>query len=141
MKIASILLCFRDKHVFAFYAEIQDGHQKWPGKTFLVKVVSRLATYPACQKFHRNCSISLRFRDKQVFAFNAEIQDGHQKWPGKTFLVKVVSRLANYPACQKFRRNCSISLRFRDKQVFVFNAEIQDGPKSGGKTIFVKSRQ
>ena len=20
---------FRDKHIFAFYAEIQDGHQKW----------------------------------------------------------------------------------------------------------------
>ena len=25
-------------------------------------------------------TLSLRFRDKQVFAFNAEIQDGRQKW-------------------------------------------------------------
>ena len=32
------------------------------------------------QKFRRNRSISLHFRDKHVFAFNVEIQDGHQNW-------------------------------------------------------------
>ena len=26
--------CFRDKYVFVFYAEIQDGHQKWREKDF-----------------------------------------------------------------------------------------------------------
>ena len=31
------------------------------------------------QKFCRNHSISLRFRDKLVFVFKAEIQDGRQK--------------------------------------------------------------
>ena len=45
----------------------------------MVKVASRLATYPACQKFCRNRSISLRFRDKHVFAFNKEIEDSLQK--------------------------------------------------------------
>ena len=33
-KIACISLHFRDKRVFAFYAEIQDGRQKWPEKLF-----------------------------------------------------------------------------------------------------------
>ena len=41
------------------------------------------------------------FRDKQVFAFKAEIQDGHQKWAGKGFLQKVASRLCRYPVGQK----------------------------------------
>ena len=87
------------------------------------KVASRLCGYP--QKLCRNRSISLRFRDKRVFAFNAEIQDGRQKLPGKSFLVKVASRLATYPADQKFCRNRSISLCFRDKRLRL--TEIQDG--------------
>ena len=29
-----ILNCFRDKHIFAFYPEIQDGHQKWRENDF-----------------------------------------------------------------------------------------------------------
>ena len=44
--------------------------------------------YLAGQKFCRNRSISLRFRDKLVFAFNAEIQDGRQKWRENDFLEK-----------------------------------------------------
>ena len=107
----SISLRFRDKRVFAFNAEIQDGRQKWPGKSFLVKVASRLATYPADQKFCRNRSISLCFRDKRVFAFNR-----NSRWPpkvvGKRYLQKVTSRLHRYPVSQKFRQNRSISLRY-----------------------------
>ena len=34
--------CFRDKRVFALYAEIQDGRQKKAGKTILGKVTSRV---------------------------------------------------------------------------------------------------
>ena len=49
-KIASILLCFRDKRVFAFYTEIQDGRQKWPGKSFLVKVISNTRHIPTGSK-------------------------------------------------------------------------------------------
>ena len=43
----------------------------------------------------RNRSISLHFRDKSVFEFNAEIQDGRQKL-GKQFLEKVANRLHRY---------------------------------------------
>ena len=38
------------------------------------------------QKFRQNRCISLRFQDKFVFAFNAEIQDGRQKWRENDFV-------------------------------------------------------
>ena len=40
------------------------------------------------QKFRQNRSISLCFQDKPVFALNAEIQDGHQKWRENVVLQK-----------------------------------------------------
>ena len=55
------------------------------GKMILQIVASRLPRPPAGQNFCRNRSISLRYRDKCVFAFNAEIQDGHQKWRENEF--------------------------------------------------------
>ena len=58
------------------------------GKQFLRKVASRLCRYPVDQKFCRNRSIWLRFRDKHVFAFYAEIQDGCQKWRENNFWEK-----------------------------------------------------
>ena len=65
-------------------------NSNWPpkvaGKRFLRKVTSRLCRYPACQKFCRNRSISLRFQDKRIFVFNTEIQDGSQKWRENIFL-------------------------------------------------------
>ena len=59
------------------------------GKQFLRKVASRLCKYPAVQKVRRNRSISLRFRDKHIFAFKAEIQDGRQKWRENDFWEKL----------------------------------------------------
>ena len=50
------------------------------GKRFVGKAASSLSRYPVGQKFCRNHSISLHFRDKHYFAFYAEIQDGRQKW-------------------------------------------------------------
>ena len=41
------------------------------------------------QKFRRNHPISLCFRDKHVFAFNAENQDGHKKWRENDFREKL----------------------------------------------------
>ena len=55
------------------------------GKIFFDKVASRLCSYPMGQKFCRNHSISLRFWNKRVFVFNAEIQDGRQKWQENEF--------------------------------------------------------
>ena len=100
---------------------------KVAGKRYLGKVASRLWIYPVGQKFCQNRSISLCFRDKHVFAFYTEIQDGRQKWREKQFLGKVANRVCTYPVGQKFRQNRSISLSFRVKRVFAFNAEIQDG--------------
>ena len=57
--------------IFAFYAEIQDGCQKWRENNFLQNVASRLCRYHVVKKFHQNCSISLRLGDKCVFAFSA----------------------------------------------------------------------
>ena len=70
-------------------------------KQFLGKVANRLCRYPVGQKFCQNRSILLRFRDKHVFAFYAEIQDGAEK----QFLGKVARRVCRYPVAQKFRRN------------------------------------
>ena len=67
------------------------------------------------QKFRRNRSISLHFRDKHVFAFKAEIQDVRQK--------------------------CSISHRFQDKCIFVFYAEIQDGRQKMARKQFLKQEE
>ena len=79
------------------------------------------------EKFLQNHSISLRFQDKHIFLFNTEIQDGRQKWRENVFLQNNASRLCRYPESQKFRQNRYISLCFRDKCVFAFYAEIQDG--------------
>ena len=59
------------------------------GTIFLRKVGSTLCSYPAGQKFRQNRSILLHFRNKWVFAFNAEIQDGHQKWRENYFCEKL----------------------------------------------------
>ena len=47
------------------------------------------------QKFRRNCSVLLRFRDKHIFAFKAEIQDGRQKWWENDFCEKLPVDSAN----------------------------------------------
>ena len=82
----SISLRFRGKHVFAFYAEIHDGCQKWRENVLLQKVASRLCRYPVGQKIRRNRSISLHFQNKRFFCFT-QIQDDHQKL-GETIFRK-----------------------------------------------------
>ena len=53
-------------------------------------------------------------------------------------MQKVTIRLCRYPVGQKFRQNCSISLRFQDKHIFVLNAEIQDGHQKWRENDFYK---
>ena len=48
--------------LFAFYAEIQDGHQKWGEKDFWKKSPVDSSDTLRVKKFHRNHSISLRFQ-------------------------------------------------------------------------------
>ena len=86
-----------------FHAEIQDGRQKWRENDFCEKLpvdsaetlwvknfVQKILSKSLCvgQKFPRNRSISLCFRDKHIFAFNTEIQDGRQKWQENNFYEK-----------------------------------------------------
>ena len=66
-------------------------------KRFWRKLASRLCRYPRGKKIRRNRSSSLCFRDKHIFAFYGEIQDGRQKSREKDFWRKFASRLCIYP--------------------------------------------
>ena len=109
------------------------------GKQFLRKVASRLCIYPVGEKFPRNCSISLCFRDKHGFVFNAEIQDGHQKWRENDFCKKLpvdsidTLRGKNFIEIALSRYVIKINTFLRLTQKFKMVA------KNGGKMIFVKS--
>ena len=70
--------------VYLFFFCVLYRNSKWVAKV-TGKIASRLSRYPVSQKFCRNCSILLRFRDKHVFALNAEIQEGRQKWQENMF--------------------------------------------------------
>ena len=105
---------------------------------YFCEVTSRLYRYPGGKIFCRNRSILHCFRDKCIFAFYTEIQDGYQKWRGKRFLGKVVRKSCIYPTGKKSCRNCSILHPFQDKCIFAFNAEIQDDRQNGGKAIFLE---
>ena len=101
---------FRFFCVLAFYAEIQNGQQKWWENFFWekspvdsadklrVKNFVEIALSPSISKINR----CLRFTQK----FKMAAKSG-----GKTFLRKVASRLRSYPSGQKFRTR-SISLHF-----------------------------
>ena len=73
-----------------FYAEIQDGHQKWHenifGEKLPVDSVSILAG-GRCQQFNQNHSISHRLRDEGIFAFYTELQDGPRTALGENHQV------------------------------------------------------
>ena len=66
--------------VFCFYAEIQDGRQKWQENDFwknsAVESADTLWVKNFAEKFH---SISHRFQDNCVFAYYTKIQDFNQK--------------------------------------------------------------
>ena len=64
---------------WGFYAEIQNGHQKWQENDFWEKLPLDSADNLWVKKFVEIALSRFDFRDKQVFAFNAEIQDGRQK--------------------------------------------------------------
>ena len=160
--------------VFAFYAEILNGHQKWQEndfwqkspvdsadnlrvkntqkfkmaskrgrKTIFRKIAGRLCRYPTSQKFCRNHGISLRFQfqDKWVFVFNAEIQDGCQKWRENNFCEKSpvdsadTLRVKNFVEIALSHSIIEINMFWHLRQKFKMAA------KSGGKMIFEKSRQ
>ena len=84
----SILLRFRDKGVFAFKSEIQDGCQKWRGNDFCEKSPVHSADTLWVKNFVEIALSRSVTEILCVFAFNAEIQDGHQKWRENDFCGK-----------------------------------------------------
>ena len=96
-------------------------------KIFCEKLPVDSAETLQVKHFCRHRSISLRFRDKRIFVFNTDIQDGRQKWRENIFLRNNASRFCRYPVGQKFCGNHSILLCFRHKYIFAFYTEIQDG--------------
>ena len=92
--------------LFFIYLFIFVLNSRWPpkvaGKRFLQNVANILCRYPAGR---RKRSVSFRFRDKCIFVFNTEIQDGRQKWRESIFLQNNASRLCKYPVGQKFCQN------------------------------------
>ena len=96
---------------------------------------------PWRSKFRPYRSISLRFRDKLIFAFNAEIQDGHQKWQENNFCEKSpidstdTLRIRNFI---EIALSCSVS----EINVFLcLTKKFKMATKSGGKQIFAKSHR
>ena len=97
-----------------------------------VKSGSRLCSYPVRQ----NRSISLHFRNKRVFAFNAKIQDGHQKWQENDFCEKLPVD-CRYPAGQKLRRKLLLSRSISEKNTLLcFTQKFKMAAKSGREKYF-----
>ena len=129
----------------SFFFCISHRNSRWPpkvaGKQFLQNVADRLHRYPADQKIRPNRSISLCFQDKHVFVFNAEIQDGHQKWRENNFCKMSPIDSTDTLRIKKF---VQIALSRSVSKINVFSCLMQKfkmATKSGGKTIFPKSLQ
>ena len=111
------------------------------GKTILGKVASRLCRYPAGQKFCRNHSSLACFRDKHVFAFFAEIQDGHQKWWENDFWeMSPVKSI--YTLWIKNLVEIAVSSSIIEINGFLrFTQKFKMAAKTGEKTIFGENCQ
>ena len=111
------------------------------GKRFLQKVASRLRRHPVGQKFRRNHSISLRYRDKYVFAFNAEIQDGRQKRRENDFCEKLTVDFVDTLQAKTF---VEITLHHSVSEINAFlclTQKFKMAAKNDRKMIFAKSCQ
>ena len=88
------------------------------------------------QKFRRNCSISLRFQDKLVFAFNAEIQDGRQEWRENDFCEKSPVDSANTLRVKSFVE-IALSHTVSEINVFMcFTQKFKMAAKNGKENDF-----
>ena len=72
--------------------------------------------------------ISLRFRDKLVFAFYAEIQDGRQKWRENDFCKKLPVDSANTLWVKNF---VEIALSRSVSEINVFLRQLQSVQRFG----------
>ena len=122
-----MFLCFTQKFKMA---------PKMAGKQFLGSLASRLCRYPVGQNFHRNCFISLCFRDKCVFTFYAEILDGRQKWRENDFWGKMTVDSADTWWVKNFVEIALSRTIFEINAFLRFTQKFKMAAKNGGKTIF-----
>ena len=116
-----------------FYAEIQDGHQKWQENIFWVKLPVDSGDTLWVKNFI-NITLSCIASEINVFLCLTEIQDDHQKCREKspadsenTLWVKYFIKITlSRSVC---KTNAFLCLMQKFKMA----------TKSGGKTIFVKS--
>ena len=92
-------------------------------------------------KFRRNHSISLRFRDKHVFVFYAEIQDGHQKWLENDFWEKLQVECPNTLLVKKFVK-IALSRSVYEINTFLYlTKKFKMAAKTGLKLYYVIAYQ
>ena len=115
-------LRFRDKCIFAFYAENKAGRQKCQENNFGENLPADSADALRAKNFVKIALAHSVFEINTFLHFIQKIHDGRQKIQGKRFWQKVASRLCIYPVGKKFCQNHSSSLCFRDKHIFVFSA-------------------
>ena len=119
---------FRDKCIYMFYAEIQDGCQKLRENNILEKSPVNSGDTLAIKNFNEialshivpDINVFLRFNQK----FKMATKNGRKMISGKNHQLTL---LLPCLVGQKFRPNRCISHRFPDKCIFTFYTEIQDG--------------
>ena len=95
---------FRDKRIFVFYAEIQDGRQNWRENHFL-KILSVHSPDTLGVNNFDEITLSCTVSERNAFlCFFAKLQDGRQKWQENDFREKSPAD-CSYPVGQKFRQN------------------------------------
>ena len=119
---------------------LQSGRQKWRENDFCKKSPVD-CRHPVGQKFRRNGSISLRYQDKHIFAFNAEIKDSRQKWQENDFCEKWPVNFADTLWVKNFVK-IALSRSVSEINTFLrLTQKIKMATKNGGKTNLVKSYQ
>ena len=101
---------------------------------FWGKFTRWLCRYHGSKKFHQNYSISHRFWQNCVFAFNTEIKDGHQKWQENNFWEISPVDCAFNLGLKNFAK---ITLSRNGSEINVFYTEIQDGCQKWPKKTFL----
>ena len=124
-----------------FYAETQDGHQKWWENDLWEMSPVDSADMIEGQKFRRNCSISHSFRDKCVYVFYAGIHDGCQKWGENNFWKKSPGNSGDTLAIKNFNEMTLSRIISEINTLLRFTQKFKMATKNGGKMIFGKSHQ
>ena len=110
-------------------------------KTIFQKIATRLCRYPTGQKFCQNRCISLCFQDKWVFVFDAEIQDGCQKWHENDFWEKLAVDSAATLLVKNFAEIALSRSVIKTNMFLRLTQKFKMAAKNSGKMIFAKSYQ